>query len=168
MLTHLFRSWTNRMNRDENHIHRDDWSGDIFSLNFAFYPANIEEHWFLLAASMQEKTIFYVDSLFNNDRASRYTLMLKEYFFGEYKHRHGNDMSQEEKNEWKITYMVCARQQENGYDCGMFTCAYAYCLLHGLSPTTVVQSDMDALRMQFIYCILQEGKAQEGKSGSSK
>ena len=47
-------------------------------------------------------------------------------------------------------------QQENGYDCGVFVCAYGYCLVNELPLNTFTQSNMNFFR-QHIACSIASG-----------
>ena len=152
-----FVSWSNRLNPENKS------QADIFTLKYAIFPTHDPslEHWFLLVASMQERKILYIDSLYDVDRGLEYAKWLQSYIFAEYKARHDDmDMPQDEQDKWTVECVNGndASQQGNGFDCGMYASAFAYCLLHDLPTITFAQGDMNALRMKFVYCILQESK----------
>ncbi len=65
-------------------------------------------------------------------------------------------MTDEDKSEWKLERVVQYHTQMNPYDCGMYACAYAYCILFDQDHPDVyfAQKDIDELRLKFTFSIL--------------
>ena len=104
---------------------------------------------------MKDKLILYRDSIKNRDRAND-CMLVKKYIVREFENRNSREMTKEEIEAWKYEKVITLHQQPNGYDCGMYTCAYAYFILLN-RVDQFEQKDIDDLRMKFSYSILQFG-----------
>lgn len=142
-----FYRWYNRSKRES-----------IFAYHSIFIPINIDNsHWALLFINIQERQIFYLDSLRKlksyNHNYITYTNTIHKYIFDEYFCEYNSDMPTDEKALWTVQEMENLPQQDNEYDCGMFVCMYADYLLQDL-PIEFTQQHIPMLRLKLCYCIL--------------
>ncbi|PFX25190.1 Retrovirus-related Pol polyprotein from transposon 17.6 [Stylophora pistillata] len=104
-------------------------------------------HWVLCAILCKEKSVIVLDSLSGEivkpstqDILSKVITML----------RFNNSTTDFQQEEWSLYVNMCKEipQQQNGYDCSIFTCMYAGCLAKGCPM--VVQDNIPALRQVMI------------------
>jgi len=116
--------------------HVETWSKkvfgkDIFQLELVFFPINIgNHHWVAVIAKIQDKTLEYYDSFGNGeDYCDLYLGIIFRYLKDE--HRAKNDgLPLKDEESWKLqNCSLHCPKQENGYDCGVFVCAFAYHLV---------------------------------------
>jgi sentrin-specific protease 1 len=97
---------------------------DIFGLDKVFIPVNVSNtHWTCAVIFVQEKKIQYFDSMGGD--GTYYLKALLEYIKDEWK---SMNKGQELPNlaEWKLVgTTIDTPRQENGFDCGVFTCMFA-------------------------------------------
>jgi len=95
---------------------------DIFNLDRIFFPVNVGGmHWTVAVAFMQEKRIQFFDSMCGS--GIEYLEALFRYIKDEHKAKKGSPLPDED--EWEL--VECrpdTPQQENGFDCGVFTCMF--------------------------------------------
>jgi len=96
---------------------------DIFNLDKIFFPCNIHNtHWCCAVIFVQAKRIQFYDSMGGN--GMYYMEGLMQYIKDEWKSKKGSDLP--DADEWKlVTCEPDVPRQENGYDCGVFTCMFA-------------------------------------------
>lgn len=79
--------------------------------------------------------------------------MLRNYLQSEHRNKKGADF---DFNEWIDFWSENTPQQNNGFDCGVFTCMFMNCLSKGLDVDNVVngfgfnQDNMSYLRKKLI------------------
>lgn len=91
---------------------------DTFALDKVFAPVNISNsHWAMLIIYVQKKEIHYNDSM--SGSGSRYLNAARRWVVDEAKDKKGVDL---DPSEWKlVSSSRHVPQQENGYDCGVFS-----------------------------------------------
>ena len=101
---------------------------DIFVLNKLFFGCNVNgAHWTCAVVFMQNKKIQYFDSM--SGSGTNYVQGLFQYLQDEWKAKKGAEMP--DLDQWELVYGHEGDnipQQHNGYDCGVFTCMFAYYL----------------------------------------
>ena len=95
---------------------------DIFALDKVFFTCNVSKsHWTCAVIFMEEKRIQFYDSMSGDGYG--YTTGLMRYLKDEWAAKKGGELP--DADEWKIVGAVDGvPQQENGYDCGVFTCMF--------------------------------------------
>ena len=104
-------------------------------------------HWFLLAAFPKQKQIVIMDRLQGSSvnptqevAVRKMWKLLKEI----------DPSLDDETTEWNfVSNHSQLPQQENGYDCGVYVCIYARCLL-GLSGAAVNSDSISSFRKQML------------------
>lgn len=125
---------------------------DVSEMDYIFVPINHNQaHWALAVVDNVNEKIDYVDSL-NGDGTS-ILYMLVDYMTKETKKNHGNGMNGRDYSTYFINGHVDAPQQENGFDCGVFTCT-AVDYLSRNRELDYSQADMSNLRRRMAYEIL--------------
>lgn len=118
---------------------------DIFQFDIIPVPVHKGIHWCMAIIHMKNKTIKYYDSMGGpNDQAIR---ALAEYLKSESldKKKVEFDMS-----DWKYENVRNIPQQENGSDCGVFSCMYAEFITRN-RPIVFSQQHMQYFRMKMIF-----------------
>jgi len=96
---------------------------DLFKLDKIFFPVNAGGvHWCCAVVFMAEKRIQFYDSL--GGGGMTYLRGLFQYLKDEHKAKKGCPLPDEDK--WEL--VTCTEDtpfQQNGYDCGVFTCMYS-------------------------------------------
>ncbi|CDK25636.1 unnamed protein product [Kuraishia capsulata CBS 1993] len=122
---------------------------DVTDLDYVFVPVNVgTSHWTLAVINNKKQCYEYYDSLgasnpsvFNN---------LAGYMVDESTRIHGSASA--DYHSWK-GFNMKTPQQQNGFDCGVFTCTVGEYLSRG-KPLTFSQSDMKVLRERMGYEII--------------
>jgi len=96
---------------------------DIFALSKIFFPVNImNQHWTCAAIFMEDKRIQFFDSM--HGTGIRYLKGLFQYLKDEHQAKKGCPLP--DQDQWQL---VCCTNdtpvQNNGNDCGVFTCMFA-------------------------------------------
>jgi len=119
---------------------------DIFALDFVIFPMNIgESHWALGAIDMKAKGFRYFDSMTTRPHRN-FVPFLRRYLGDEHKQRKGGPL--EGLDDWSLlTIEPPPPQQNNCYDCGVFTCFFADRISAG-RPLDFCQDDMPDLRLR--------------------
>lgn len=132
-----------------------DWSkhapgSNLFDLDKIFFPVNIKKvHWALIVVFINEKRIQFYDSLkevFCLDA-------ILNYLNDEWKRLHEGEELPNLKD-WKIvTSTTGIPKQENGFDCGVFTCMFAD-YIHQNKALDFTQTDVTQYRERIASSIL--------------
>lgn len=123
---------------------------DVFSFDILLVPVHLEMHWCLMAVDFRERRIAYYDSLGLPAQTSRsHFLVMHAYLEAESWRRRERGI---DCNGWTVKVPEVPRQQ-NGDDCGVFTCQYAECLSRD-APISFGQEHMPYLRKRMAYEIL--------------
>jgi hypothetical protein len=102
---------------------------DITAYSHIVCPLNINNvHWALIYADFEKVTIYFLDSLRCTD-ATHYMLCFRQYLID----IHIGTYGVENIPQWKLEYVHNCAQQQNSYDCGIFACMFAYCIMTGHS-----------------------------------
>lgn len=136
---------------------------NVFEKSLVFIPINISStHWALATVDNKAKTIAYYDSL--NSVSSNQQLeddsndeiyqprftgleLIKTYMKGEAERLElANSV---DVDEYQLLPNIKVPQQQNGFDCGVFTCICAYYLSTG-RPLTYSQRDIPTFRQRMI------------------
>jgi sentrin-specific protease 1 len=120
---------------------------DIFELDHILFPMNIgESHWALGAIDLKAKGFRYFDSMFCRPHRN-FVPFLRKYLQDEHKAKKGGSEFQG-VDEWELIIPdEPVPQQNNGYDCGVFTCNFAECFSSG-RDLGFSQDDMPDLRLR--------------------
>ena len=97
------------------------------------FPINDSSHWTLLAVSGTRKRIWYLDSLGGvsiTGGKNKYVNAAREWLRMELKEKYVED-------EWELMQGRPSPMQNNGVDCGVFTCFNAVAVVRGLVPEDV-------------------------------
>lgn len=121
---------------------------DIFSYDLILIPIHLGIHWCCAEINFKEKSIFYYDSLHNNNKAC--LKLLLEYVFEEYKDKKGAVFDSENWTLFSPKNIPC---QQNGYDCGVFTCIFAEYRSRN-ADFTFSQKNMNYFRDRISYEII--------------
>jgi len=96
---------------------------DLFALEKIFFPINQgNSHWICAVAFMSEKRIQMFDSLGGSGRP--YLEAIFQYLKDDHKDKKKCEMPDQDEWELVVTQPDTPNQQ-NGYDCGVFTCMFA-------------------------------------------
>ncbi|ODQ82354.1 hypothetical protein BABINDRAFT_31423 [Babjeviella inositovora NRRL Y-12698] len=124
---------------------------DVTKMDYVFVPMNIQNaHWALAVINNKERRFQYYDSmrgLSSMDALNR----LCDYMTDESKRLGVTGI---DYTEYEMDADVPAPRQENGYDCGVFTCTNVEYLSRG-AKLTFKQSDMQNLRNKMALEVLQ-------------
>jgi len=124
--------------------------GNVLLLDKVIVPCNLgNSHWTCICAFLKEKKIQYYDSFAG--QGNRYLNALLQYLEDEAK-KHGTPF---DRDEWELvpTDLHKTPQQQNGYDCGVFTCTCADFLSVGLAGLDFSQPDIREQRLRFVHKI---------------
>lgn len=121
---------------------------DIFELDYIIFPMNIgESHWTLGAIDLKEKGFRYFDSM-SCRPYKNFAPFLRQYLQDEHKAKKGKPL--EGVDDWGLIIPESPiPQQDNGYDCGVFTCFFADCFSAG-RRLGFEQEDMPDLRLRLV------------------
>jgi sentrin-specific protease 1 len=127
---------------------------DVFACDGVIVPRNIgNTHWTCLYLDMRAKAAYHVDSLGSAGKDACETLL--RWLADEAADKKAGD-GWADTSAWRI--VGCppdAPRQENGCDCGAFTCATAFFLAQGRLPTgaDVPQAAIPAFRLAMARAI---------------
>ena len=122
----------------------------ILACHQIFIPIHTAMHWSLAVIMIQLQEIRFYDSLQND--GSIHMKLLQKWIESEYA-----DKNPEKPNclSWKLVNVENIPIQENGCDCGVFTCMFADFLFDDLPLTGAFsQNDMKDFRLQIASSIL--------------
>lgn len=115
---------------------------DIFDHEKILIPFQKGRHWKLAVIDFPSKKFIMYDSVGQRDDHSMKVIAI--YLHEQYKERLGVDM---EAGEWSIDYPLDYPRQRNGFDCGVFVCAFASDILLG-AEFSFKQNDMITIRQR--------------------
>lgn len=125
---------------------------DLFSFDILLVPLHATTHWCLAVVDFRSRHIAYYDSLNTAFYDQTGCLeMLQQYLEDESQHKRNHGLDWEN---WTMKIMDVPRQ-ENGSDCGMFTCQYAECISRD-APISFGQQHMPYFRKRVVYEILHQ------------
>jgi len=139
-----------KRNDEYNYKEVRRWTGkakvDIFALDLVIFPMNIGEmHWALGAIDIKNKGFRYFDSMTTRPHPN-FVPFLRRYLQDEHKSKKTSPL--EDADSWKLLNIEPPPpQQNNGYDCGVFTCFFADRISAG-KPLDFEQDDMPDLRIR--------------------
>jgi sentrin-specific protease 1 len=127
---------------------------DLFSYERIIVPMNIgRNHWALGVVDLGEKTVCYYDSLAANTIHSSFSEYMIRYLEDEFRDKRRDAECPDFK---EFTFpLVEPPQQRNGYDCGVFTCMNAECIVSGRDWIDFDQSMIPDMRRKMIIQIKQ-------------
>lgn len=141
---------------------------DIFKLERMVVPINIgNSHWTLVLIDFKNKSIHYYDSRRNDTRAAahgnKYCSLIRTYLAAEWNRIDRGNQQFIDRN-WTSTVhqAITVPQQHNGFDCGVFVCAFAIVLTHlhlnasDLMSTGISQDRIGSIRGKLAKFIVQE------------
>ena len=128
------RTWTRRI--------------DVFSFDKILIPIHLGLHWCFAVINNRDKRFEYYDSLNGRDPCS---LLFKSYMETEHMDKKKTPI---DLSDWQIIQYFDIPQQNNGYDCGVFSCQFARCSALD-KPFNFKQVNMPYLRNRMIVEILQ-------------
>ncbi|KAI1899255.1 hypothetical protein AGOR_G00059920 [Albula goreensis] len=125
---------------------------DIFLYDIILVPLHLGVHWSLAVIDLKAKTVKYYDSM--GQRHDDICSLLLVYLKDEYKIKKSKEL---EVSKWVVSSLKSSEipQQNNGSDCGVFTCKYADYIARGL-PLTFTQLNMPYFRKKMIWEILNQ------------
>jgi len=130
----------------DNGLARWTKKADIFAKDVILIPVNHgNAHWTSAAINFRRKRIESYDSM--GTRRDNVIKTLRGYLDAEHRNK--------KKKPFDFTgwedYSIEEPQQENGYDCGVFTCQYLQGLSRGDEVVRFTQKDMPSLRRRMIW-----------------
>lgn len=130
---------------------------DVFEKDVIVIPVNVGQvHWTLGCLDMRSKEVRFYDSMGVSSNPTFNEFMLR-YIQDEYKDKKSKDLP--DFAEWKAVDVYDNPQQDNGYDCGVFLCKYAECIVND-KVFDFSQSDIENCRL-CMALELYEGKARK-------
>jgi sentrin-specific protease 1 len=122
---------------------------DVFALDRVFIPINLNNtHWVMAVVYVQKKEIHYYDSMSGSGK--RYLDAMLDWLVDEAREKKGQQL---DKSQWKlIDREQNVPQQQNGYDCGVFSIMCADYVSDNL-PLSYVQEDMQNNRVKIAAAI---------------
>lgn len=129
---------------------------DVFALDKVIIPTNVgNQHWCLSVIYVQRKTIQYYDSM--GGRGTSYMESLLNWLGDEHQDKKKTPLP--DRHTWRLVpTQQGTPQQENGCDCGVFTCMFANYLSEDLE-LDFSQDDMPHFRDLIAWQVL-ESKAE--------
>ncbi|KAK7463847.1 hypothetical protein VKT23_007183 [Stygiomarasmius scandens] len=120
---------------------------DIFSKDIVIIPVNHNNmHWTGAAINFRRKRIESYDSM-GMDRSMVYK-RLRNYLDAEHKNKKKTPF---DFTDWVDYTLNDTPQQENGYDCGVFTCQFLESLSRGEESFNFTQKDIPYLRRKMVW-----------------
>jgi hypothetical protein len=124
-------------------------NSDLFQLHKIFFPCNISQsHWSCVIADIQTCTITYYDSMLGN--GDRYMHSILHYLQDDWMRTRGYDMPH--VRQWVLRNDKEIPVQDNSYDCGVFVCLFATCMVLDCGME-FDQSDAPTMRMKLAQLI---------------
>ena len=103
---------------------------DLFSFDRILVPMNIgKNHWALGMVDLVDRTVQYYDSLAASTVHASFAEYIRQYLEDEFRDKRKDEECPDFAS--FETVLVEPPQQRNGYDCGVFTCMAAECLVAG-------------------------------------
>ncbi|KAG6972449.1 hypothetical protein JG688_00003965 [Phytophthora aleatoria] len=148
--SHFFNSffYTKVSENGYNFINVRRWTRkiDLFAMDKIFMPVNVGNmHWCMAVIFMTEKRIQYYDSMHGSGAACLKVLL--RYLHDESEHKKKQKFNEEG---WRlVTTTPDTPQQNNGSDCGVFSCMFADYLSQN-KPLSFVQKDIPFHRHRMV------------------
>ncbi|KAG5341382.1 hypothetical protein C0989_011093 [Termitomyces sp. Mn162] len=121
---------------------------DIFSKDVVLIPVNHSNaHWTSAAINFRKKRIESYDSMGTRRDGVFKACALRAYLDAEHRNKKKTPF---DFTGW-VDHSIDEPQQENGYDCGVFTCQFLQGLSRGDDAIRFTQRDMPALRRRMIW-----------------
>ncbi|KAJ1911708.1 hypothetical protein IWQ60_010016 [Tieghemiomyces parasiticus] len=123
------------------------WSkkNDIFAKDLIVIPVHLPGHWTCAVVNFRNRRIEYYDSMLGDN--SRAFQVIRDYLTAEHQDKKQTPFDLSGWTDW------CPKdipRQQNGYDCGVFTCIFAeYC--SRAEPFDFDQTHMADLRQRMMY-----------------
>jgi len=120
---------------------------DVFSLDYMIIPVHLQVHWTCCVIDMQTREITFYDSMRpgrNSNHGDDYCRSMLEYLKEEHKDKKGSVLPNIE--DFKISTSNDNPQQNNGSDCGVFTC----CMAENVSKTGKLPFNFSCKEMEDI------------------
>lgn len=131
---------------------------NVMELNTIVVPINsMNTHWSVAVIDNVQKTISYYDSLSSGGNLHALQL-LEQYMLSE------ADRLNVSAQKYSLQPSMKTPQQQNGYDCGVFTCTVSKCIAHN-TPLLFSQKDMHTIRRRMAYEIITKRLLPEGNLG---
>jgi sentrin-specific protease 1 len=122
---------------------------DIFEMDKIYFPININnDHWAMAVVYMKEKRICYYDSISKD--GSKYVNGLMRWIQDEGTYKKGIVV---DPSKWRFFNSEPTPQQENGFDCGVFSIMCADFISDNL-PLQYNQNHMEEFRVKIAAAIL--------------
>ncbi|KAE9549489.1 hypothetical protein FO519_007300 [Halicephalobus sp. NKZ332] len=123
---------------------------DVFAYDVWLIPVHLQVHWCMAIVDLKNKTIEYYDSMLGgNPHAFQ---IISDYIVSE-----SNDKKKQEMDlsEWKLIERRDIPTQQNGSDCGMFSCKFAE---YGSRKAEIdfSQKNMPYYRQRMVYEICRQ------------
>lgn len=150
---HAFSSYFFTTLRDRGYSGVKKWAKrakvDVTNVDYIFIPINIyQSHWALGRINNKKRSFEYYDSLFGT--GTQILDKLEEYMVGETKRLYGESMNGIDYSKYEFNGAMPCPTQQNGFDCGVFTCTMADYLSREV-PMLFTQTDMPTLRRRMAY-----------------
>jgi sentrin-specific protease 1 len=132
---------------------------DLLSFDLLLVPIFLSGHWMLCTIDLTDKKVYLYDSLMcisSEETAIQILSNLKR--FVEEKERRKTGAIQ---TNLELQIMKDAPQQENGYDCGMFTILNARYLAEDMKPSYPTSSEFIAIFRTILACDIVRGQICE-------
>ena len=138
----------------------------LWNHRLVLYPMNFQRvHWGLgVCVSAPDESqphimrhkVMYLDSMYSPSNELKMSDLIHKHFENEYDHKYKRYGKFKPKYSFKAEFTPDeVPQQHNTCDCGVFTCAFAFCLTHNIPFQTFQQKDMDFFRKHIILSVSQ-------------
>ena len=124
---------------------------DIFAKDIVLLPINLgNSHWVCAAINMKRRRFEFYDSM--GRMSSAITDTLRGYLEAEHVDKKKSEI---DLRDWEDYFDQRLPQQENGYDCGVFTSQFIECLSRKNGRFDFTQRNMPYLRQKMVHEIRQ-------------
>lgn len=96
-------------------------------LDYILIPVHLGVHWTLGVIDIKDQCICYFDSLSSSGSSKKFIALIRDYLIKEKHDKLSPSLNNVTAWNEYIPYKNIPKQ-ENGYDCGVFTCQYATCI----------------------------------------
>jgi len=114
---------------------------DIFAKDRLLFPIHLGVHWTIAAALMKEKKVIYLDSMGGQNEECRELIL--EYLRVEHEVKKNSELPAGWTTE---SWSHDVPQQDNGSDCGVFTCKFGDYLSRGFTKFNFEAKNMQTMR----------------------
>ncbi|KNE61961.1 hypothetical protein AMAG_07227 [Allomyces macrogynus ATCC 38327] len=132
---------------------------DLFALDLLLFPVHLSQHWCLGCVNFRRKRIEYYDSL--HGPVGPYFAKVRKYLDAEHRTKKGG--APFDFDGWTDYYPTAPGheqipRQTNGYDCGVFTCAFMHHVVNQGAEWQFKQEDMAAWRRRIVHEFVEYGR----------